>query len=354
MLRTPSTREIRPRQDDPRTKGARMTSARQPTILDVAASSGLSRGTVSRYLNGGKNVSPSAAEAIERAIQESGYRVNRLARSLRNSRTDCIAFLLPQPMEVLFSDPVHGVLARACSTALSRRGLSMVMVMAGDDAERERAVSFLESGHVDGVFMVGSGHGALGPVEQLGNLGLPVVSCGHPGPGPVSGASTVASDSVGSFRATVERLRAQGRRRIAFLGGTTELDETALRLEGYLAGMGERADDALVAVPAQGTRRAAESVRDLVARTAFDALVCVNDVAAAEAIRTLQAEGLRVPDDVAVVGFDNVDAICESVTPAITSVAQDFEAIAESMAALLGEPPTDVLVPTRIVRRASA
>lgn len=330
-----------------------MTSTRPPTIHDVAARSGMSRGTVSRYLNGGKNVSADASRAIEDAIRQSGYRVNSLARSLRNSRTDCVAFLLLQPMDVLFSDPVHGVLARACSAALARRGLAMVMVMAGDSFERERARSFLRSGHVDGVLAVGTP-----PTDAAGfevaDLGLPVVFCGHHPPRVDSGISVVASDSHAAFRDAVRMLRERGRRSIAFLGGTNPLDETALRLAGYRDGMGELTDEALVAVPRSGTQSAAASVRELLGRATPDALVCVNDVAAAEAIRELQSAGLRVPTDVAVVGFDNIETICTSTDPALTSIAQDFDAIAESMAHLLSQPPADVVIPTRLVVRESA
>lgn len=328
-----------------------MTMQRQPTIHDVAASSGLSRGTVSRYLNGGKNVSPGAARAIERAIAESGYRVNKVARSLRSSRTDCVAFVLTQPMDVLFSDPVHAVIARACNEALARRDLSMVMVMAGSKAERERAKSYLLSGSVDGIFVVGSGEDQAQNLSPLAELGLPMVVCSHREDG--LPACTVSSDSVQAFSETVDMLRQRGRRRIAFLGGTSALDETPLRLQGYLRGMGEGADPLLVAVPRQGFAPAEQSVRELADRTQFDALVCSNDVAAIHALQELTRLGVSVPHDVAVVGFDNVEELCTSTTPQLTSVAQDFPAIAEQMVTLLGHAPTHVNVPTRIVHRQS-
>lgn len=328
-------------------------STRQPTIHDVAAASGLSRGTVSRFLNGGKNVSPVAAAQIERAIKQTGYRVNGLARGLRAARSDTVAFLLPQEMDLLFTDPVHGILARECSAALARRELSMVLLMAGDPVERDRAVNYIRSGHVDGVLVVGLGDGQVGPHVALASAGIPVVVCEAP-PAGETAYSTVSSDSRAAIAEVVRQLRAEGRERIAFLGGVSQLDETRLRHEGYLQGLDGEVDEKLVQIGLG----AADGTAALLARTDFDALVCVNDIAAARALPELQRAGRRVPEDVAVVGFDNIAQICTSTRPELSSVAQDFAAIADAMADRLvaqmaGEAPAHVQLTSRLVRRES-
>ncbi|NEC93457.1 LacI family DNA-binding transcriptional regulator, partial [Streptomyces sp. SID12501] len=128
------------------------TSARRrPTIRDVAAAAGVSRGTVSRVINGGHWVSPEAREAVERAIAETGYRANQHARSLVTGRSNSLAFLLTEPHHLLFADPTFSILLRGAAEALSERGMTLILLVAGTPDERENVAQYVGAGHVDGV-----------------------------------------------------------------------------------------------------------------------------------------------------------------------------------------------------------
>ncbi|GAB4004650.1 hypothetical protein GCM10029992_50290 [Glycomyces albus] len=116
---------------------------RRPTINDVAAASGVSRGTVSRVLNEQGNVSVAAEMAVRRAVAETGYVVNRAARSLKTSRTGSIVMILSEPQERLFEDPNFSVLMRTATHRLADRDLSLVLMIAGDDGGRDRVARYL-------------------------------------------------------------------------------------------------------------------------------------------------------------------------------------------------------------------
>ena len=111
-------------------------SMRRPTIRDVAATAGVSRGTVSRVINGGHWVSPEARDAVERAIAETGYTANHHARSLATGRANSLAFLLTEPQHLLFSDPTYALLLRGAAEALTQRSMTLVLLVAGTPQER--------------------------------------------------------------------------------------------------------------------------------------------------------------------------------------------------------------------------
>src|SRR5947209_2124228 len=156
-------------------RGARV----RPTMDDVAAIAGVSRMTVSRVLNGGRNVSPTALDAVRRAIRRTGYVVNQHARSLVTQRSQLVVFILSEPQERLFEDPNFSILLRGCSVALAERDIALVLAIAGDQAERERVGRFVATGHVDGALLV-SAHAGSSLVDELGALEVPVVACGKP------------------------------------------------------------------------------------------------------------------------------------------------------------------------------
>ncbi|HEY3477748.1 MAG TPA: LacI family DNA-binding transcriptional regulator, partial [Streptomyces sp.] len=152
---------------------------RPPTIHDVAREAGISRGTVSRVLNGGHNVSPEALRAVNAAIKKTGYVVNRHARSLVTQRSDSVAFLLTEPQHRFFEDPNFGQLLRGCTTALARHDIPLLLMIAATDEERRRIGRSITSGHVDGVLLVSS-HSGNPMVKMLQKAQMPVVACGKP------------------------------------------------------------------------------------------------------------------------------------------------------------------------------
>ncbi|MGH3705667.1 MAG: LacI family DNA-binding transcriptional regulator, partial [Agromyces sp.] len=219
---------------------------RRPTIEDVARESGVSRGTVSRVLNGGHWVSPTAREAVERAIKKTGYRINPHARNLATARANSIAFLLTESHDRLFEDPNFAVLMRGAADALAERDLPLVLLMAGSDDEQRRATEFITAGHVDGALLVSSHLGREGFLKSLVDAEVPVVACGVP-LGYERRIGYVAADDLEGARDMVAYLRDSGRRRIATISGPVDTSGGIGRLEGYRLELGDAFDEQLVA-----------------------------------------------------------------------------------------------------------
>ncbi|MFB6612233.1 LacI family DNA-binding transcriptional regulator [Agromyces sp. NPDC056379] len=331
---------------------------RRPTIEDVARESGVSRGTVSRVLNGGHWVSPTAREAVERAIKKTGYRINPHARNLATARANSIAFLLTESHDRLFEDPNFAVLMRGAADALAERDLPLVLLMAGSDDEQRRATEFITAGHVDGALLVSSHLGREGFLKSLVDAEVPVVACGVP-LGYERRIGYVAADDLEGARDMVAYLRDSGRRRIATISGPVDTSGGIGRLEGYRLELGDAFDERLVAVGDYSRASGAQAMAELLERAPdLDAVFVANDVMAAGAVEVLQSRGRRVPDDVAVAGFDDAP-IATRVDPALTTMRQPFERIAHEMVRMLldvidGRPAGRMTLPTELVRRESA
>ncbi|GHG10729.1 LacI family DNA-binding transcriptional regulator [Streptomyces hydrogenans] len=336
-------------------------SRRRPaTIHDVAREAGVSRGTVSRVLNGGHYVSPAAKAAVDAAIRRTGYVVNRHARSLITGKSDSVAFLLTEPQERFFEDPNFNVLLRACTQALADRDIPLILMIAGTEDERRRNLRYIEAGHVDGVLLVSS-HSGDPVVARLHEAGVPVVACGKP-LGQTTRIGYVAADDRDGAREMVRHLHATGRRRIATVTGPLDTPGGVERLAGYretLAACGLPADDALVVTGDYSRASGAEAARTLLERAPdIDAVFVASDLMAQGVLDALARAGKRVPEDIAVGGFDDSPAALSSQPP-LTTIRQPWDRISAEMvrtllARIAGEDPATVILPTELVVRESA
>ncbi|WP_336205274.1 LacI family DNA-binding transcriptional regulator [Nonomuraea sp. LPB2021202275-12-8] len=330
---------------------------KRPTIHDVAAAAGVSRGTVSRLLNGERYVSPAARVAIERAISETGYVVNRAARSLVTQRTGSIVMVLSEPHEKLFEDPNYSTLIRVAIRRLAERDISLVMMLAGDEGDRERVVRYVRGGYADGVMLV-STHAGDPLVNALGST-TPAVSCGA-----VIGRETAipyaATDERLGARQMAEYLVGQGRKRIGMITGPMDTPGGIQRLEGFADVLGRKASTKLIAhgdwTQASGERAMAallERAPDL------DAVFVASDLMAAGALAALRAAGRTVPGDVAVGGFDD-SSVATSTHPPLTTIRQPLAEVANETVNLLlalldgAKQVEPVILPTELVIRESA
>ena len=331
---------------------------RRPTIEDVARESGVSRGTVSRVLNGGHWVSPAAQVAVERAIKKTGYRINPHARNLAMARANSIAFLLTESHERLFEDPNFSVLMRGAAAALAERDLPLVLLMAGSDDEQRRATEFITAGHVDGALLVSSHRGRESFLAELVEAEVPVIACGIP-LGYERRIGYVAADDLEGARQMVAYLRGLGRSRIATISGPLDTSGGLGRLDGYRLELGEAFDEALVATGDYSRASGERAMRELLERAPdVDAVFVANDLMAAGAIDVLTAAGRRVPDDVAIGGFDD-SPVATRTAPQLTTMRQPFDRISREMVRMLlevidGQPPARLTMPTELVRRESA
>ncbi|MFF5610714.1 LacI family DNA-binding transcriptional regulator [Streptomyces cellulosae] len=331
-----------------------------PTIHDVAREAGVSRGTVSRVLNGGHYVSPAAAEAVNAAIRRTGYVVNRHARSLITGRSDSVGFLLTEPQERFFEDPNFNVLLRGCTQALAAHDIPLLLMLAGTDDERRRITRYITAGHVDGVLLVSS-HSGDPVAEELRAAGVPLVACGKP-IGLGSKVSYVAADDRDGARDMVRHLLGLGRRRIGVVTGPLDTPGGVERLAGYrevLAEAGVEEDERLI-VSGDYSRASGEAAAERLLAQApdVDAVFVASDLMAQGVLAALQRAGHRVPEDVAVGGFDDSPAAV-AVSPALTTIRQPWDRISAEMVRVLlaqigGEDTAAVILPTELVKRASA
>jgi DNA-binding LacI/PurR family transcriptional regulator len=336
-----------------------MTSQHRPTLEAVAALAGVGRGTVSRVVNGSPKVSPQAREAVLQAIDELGYVPNRAARALVTRRTDTVALVVSMSEQRVWDEPYFAGIIRGISRGLADTGMQLLLAIAESPAEHKRLEHYLTPQHVDGV-LLSSLHGDDGLPRHLEENGVPTVLVGAPvGLEPVS---CVDADNTGGAREAVDHLIARGRRRIATITGLQDMRVGVDRLAGYrdaLADAGMR--DQLIAYGDFSEDSGAQGMRELLDRAPdLDAVFTASDPMAVGAMRVLKQHGRHIPDDVAVVGFDDT-ASARHTEPPLTSVHQPLEAMGREMARLLTarikgdepEQPTVILETHLVVRESS-
>lgn len=318
----------------------------------------MSRATVSRVVNGSTRVAAPIQESVRRAVAELGYVPNLAARTLVTQRTDSIALILPETTNRVFSDDQFfpGVI-RGVSRELEAADKQLVLMLVGSAAAHDRAERYATAGHVDGVLFA-SIHGVDPLPELLGRRGIPVVCSGRP-----MGRSRVPYvdvDQQGGVTAAVRHLLAAGRRRIATIAGPQDMVAGLDRLTAYrevLSGSDRRS---IVAVGDFTREAGAVAMRQLLADDPdLDAVFAASDLMAHGALRALREAGRRVPDDVAVVGFDDIE-MARYTDPPLTTVRQPIEEIGHTIARqllglLAGEQiGPAVILPTELVVRDSA
>ena len=297
-----------------------------PTLEQVAALAGVSRATVSRVVNGSPKVSPVVRAQVERAVAKLGYVPNRAARSLVTRRADSVALVVSEPHARFFSEPFFAGMVRGVSAALAETGVQLLLLIAQGLPDRQRLQRYVVGGHVDGVLLA-SLHGDDPLPGALERAGVPAVLVGRPAE-PVP-ASYVDADNRGGAGKAVEHLVRRGRRRIATITGPLDMGVGLDRLEGYrdgLAAAGLAVDEDLVETGDFTGEGGAAAMARLLARPGppVDAVFAASDLMAAGALRALRAAGRRVPEDVAVVGFED-SAVARYAQPPLTTVRQPIE-----------------------------
>ncbi|MFC0098341.1 LacI family DNA-binding transcriptional regulator [Micromonospora marina] len=330
----------------------------RPTLEAVARLAGVSRATVSRVVNGSTTVAEPIRQAVRRAVEELGYVPNLAARSLVTQRTDSIALVLPEAATRVFSDDqVFPGIIRGAAQELEAADKQLVLMLAGSPAGHERVERYTTGRHVDGVLFA-SLHGEDPLPGRLARLGIPVVCSGRP----LDGADVpyVDVDHEGGVSTAVQHLIAGGRRRIATIAGPQDMVAGIERLIGYRSAITEAGLPELVAY-GDFTRESGTAVmRELLAADPdLDAVFAASDLMAHAALRTLREAGRRVPEDVAVIGFDDIETAAYTEPP-LTTVRQPIVELGRSMTRQLlriaaGEEVEQALVlPTELILRESA
>lgn len=323
------------------------------TLGMVAAACGVSPSTVSRILNGTAVVSPEKREAVDRAIAELGFVPNPIARGLAGGRSLSVGVVTQS-----IDSPFYGVALRGIEEELSSAGYSPLFVSGHWDADEEkRCIETLRSRRVDGLIVL---DGRLSD-EALRHLAqaLPTVITGRTLSAP--GLYALDFNNFEGARMATDHLLSLGHKQIAFISGDPIHPDANERLKGYKAALkaaGVRFKPALVLPGKYFEESGLMAVEQLIASgEPFTAIFAANDQMAFGAALALHRRGLHVPDDVSLVGFDDLAGATHSIPPLTTIHQAGLELgrlAAQSLLQLLnGQTPTGMLPEPRLIARAS-
>jgi LacI family transcriptional regulator len=318
------------------------------SVRDVAAHAGVSVGTVSNVLNRPEKVLPETVSRVQASILALGFIRNDAARQLRAGHSQTIGFIVLQAGNPFFND-----VARGAEDAARREGLSILIGNSDEDADRERAyLDLFEQQRVHGVLVSPAGDISV-RLENLRRRGIPVVLVDRSGEG--SGVSSVSVDDIAGGRMAVEHLLSLGRRHIAILGAHFEIPQVAERLAGASQAV-DRVPGAMLEVvevdelDALAGRSACD---ELIARRPQDrpdGIFAVNDLVALGLLQALvMTEEVRIPDDIAVIGYDDIDFAASAVVP-LSSIRQPSRLIGRRAIELLLKQAADpTVLPQQVV-----
>lgn len=329
------------------------------TLEAVAAAAGVSRSTVSRVVNGSTRVSPEVLAAVTQAIEQLRYTPNRAARSLASRQTKVIALVVPEESGKFFGDPYFASIVEGISRGLERSDYVLTLQLTSPSSPSEKVTRYLLGGNVDGALVV-SHHSGDHFLAGIGHT-LPVVFGGRPLRQEEQGSYFVDVDNVTGAAMGARYLVDLGRERIAGIGGARDMPAGIDRAEGFARTMA--AADLSPDLTAWGDFTmlgGARAMRELLDRQPnLDAVFVASDLMAAGAVSVLRQRGRKIPEDVAVVGFDDSPAATGGEI-ALTTVRQPSAEMGERMAELLlallrGEQPERAnIMQTRMVVRESA
>ena len=330
------------------------------SIRDVAERAGVSVGTVSNVLNNPSKVSPASVARVLAVIEELGYVRNEAARQLRAGRSTTIGLIVLDVRNPFFTD-----LARGAEDEAARHSLSVILGNSDEDSAREAAyLDLFEEQRVHGVLI--SPFGDVGPrLARLRSRGTPAVLVDRMSDD--EHFSSVSVDDVAGGRLAARHLLDTGRRRIAFAGGPFGIRQVSDRLAGARAAVDARPGASLevielTALTVVEGRRAGEALLTRPVGKRPDAVFAANDLVATGLLQALVMQGsMRVPDDIALIGFDDIDFASAAVVP-LSSVRQPSQLIGRTAVQLLIEEAADpglsprqvVFQPELVVRASTA
>lgn len=325
-------------------------------LVEIARIAGVSPATVSRALAGNPVVAEATRVRVRELAREHGFRLNQTASALRKRRTETIGVVIPLGHEErqALSDPFFMGLIAPLADALAEAGYDMLLSRV-IPTDGEWLTDRVDSGRVDGTVVIGQSD-QIGTIEEVARRYEPMVVWGAR---VADGAQvTVGTDNVAGGRIAAEHLLERGRKRPVFLGNPS-VPEFAARYQGFHDALAARSITDIV-LPVHLTTNDAyqEIAAFLVDHEPPDGIVAASDVIAMTAMQALAERGLRVPEDVSVVGYDDI-AVARYTTPPLTTVRQDLDQGARLIVDLLlkrmrGEAVESVEMPPELIVRGSS
>jgi DNA-binding LacI/PurR family transcriptional regulator len=314
---------------------------RLPTLEDVARVAGVSRATVSRVVNGIRNVDPQLHEVVWHAVGETGYVPNRLARSLVTRRTGTVALVISESeshdddpfMGRFFADPYFGRVLGGLMSVLRPAGIQLTLQFVGTEEGSKRLVGELRHGQADGAIVLSlPAHDPL--PGMLTDAGIPAVMIGRPAdPVPINYVD-LANETGAALAA--DQLVYRGCRLIGMISGPADVPASNDRISGFRRSMARHGHAWVPMAPGSFTQESGEQAMHalLAENPGLDGVFVANDLMGLGALLALRDAGRRVPEDVAVVGFDDSSAAM-AARPALTTVRHPLEDMAAEAARLL-------------------
>lgn len=330
-------------------------------LEDIGARAGVSRSTVSRVVNSDPNVSAATRAKVLHVIDEIGYTPNAAARALVTKRTQVIGVVIPQRLSTIFNEPYYfPALLHGIASVINARDYSMMLWVEEDQGDPRRFYErIIMNRLIDGLVIVSLSHKSA-IIGQLSRVEIPIVFTERP-PSGLEHHAYVTIDNIAAFQQIVQHLVRLGRKRIGTVSGDLTNPDAVERLIGYRNALGNAGipyDSSIVADGNYSRQSGYLAARTLVTRGA-DAIVAANDQAALGVLDALGELRRRVPEQIAVTGFDDLPAAAHS-TPPLTTVRQPVQERGARAARLLldliegveHETP-HVLLPTELVIRMS-
>jgi len=331
-----------------------------PTIKDVAVSAGVSIATVSHVINGTRFVSDELKQRVLSAMEALDYRPNTLARGLRSGRTRTIGIIVPDASNMFFAE-----IGRAIEDIGFENGYSVIVCNSDNNLDKQRSyIDTLITKQIDGIIFISAG-APDAELEPLKQAGIPIVVADREIP-PGQADVVLIDNELGGYLAT-QHLIELGHTRIACIAGPTNLNPSAGRITGFFRALHEHGlsapPDWVISGDFQIESGDACMARLLASDLPPSAVFVCNDMMAIGAMGAIRRQGLRVPEDISVVGFDNI-ALSKAVYPPLTTVRQPIAEIAASICSMLfirmdaqGEIPAQqrvVLEPDLVIRASTS
>lgn len=328
------------------------------TLDDIARMAGVSPSTVSRVLNNLVGTRSKAREQVLKVLAETGFQPNAAARSLASQRSHVIGLLIPAPASTILHNPTVLQLAEVVTQACHERDyLLSLFLLSSDTSERQILPKMTRKGFIDGLIVRGADDRASDPLlHTLSDSGLPFVSFGRPID--LDTASYVATDNLTAAYNATRHLLNLGRRRIALLVGSLEPYASQERLIGYRKALADHRlpiNEQLIAVA--GMNDSYGATQRLLKHS--PGAIFLPTRMALDVLRVLREANLRVPDDIALIGFEDLP-LAQQTDPPLTTVSQPMEAIGKHLVGMLldimengADPARRLIFPQELVVRQS-
>jgi len=329
------------------------------TIIEIARLSGVSRSTVSRVINDDPNVSSRTRAKVQAVIDDLGYQPSPVARSLIGGRSHVLGLVLPTFYSRLVTDPFFSILAHGISSACNANDYTLMLWLVDPDYEKRTRSNILNNRLIDGIIVASN---VLDDplVLSLVDQNTPLVQVGR---NSNPNVSSVDADNVTGARLAAEHLVNIGRKQLATITGPIDRFSGQDRLAGFRQGLEAHnlnLPEERIAYGDFTEDGGYLQAKKLLSQTQFDGLFAASDVTAFGAIRAIREAGLRVPEDVAVIGFDDLPS-CLRHNPPLTTIHQPIhqmgfvaaQTLIDQLESKAAFSPQRIILPVELIQRAS-